>query len=198
MKKPADCNPSRKKKRQEGGFTLIEVLLAIVVLLVGVVAVAQMVPASIGSNSLNRHDSSALVFAQRQMDLFLSQPLNVSVSPPSFTETLDGQTFTCGLGDPSQPSVLVGNPVVVLNKQTVIDFSAAPVTNYSFTYQDPNDPFGVIYDVRWAVITTTNGNVVNGMVSSKRFILGARKQVNAAGGGNGIYRPITLDTMLER
>lgn len=186
-------NASRKPGRQEGGFTLIEVLLAIVILLVGVVAVAQLVPASIGSNSTNRNDSSALVFAQRQMDLFLSQPLNVSVSPPSFTETIDGQTFTCNLGDPSQPNVLVGSPVVIFYKQTVIDFTATPVADYSFTYQDPNDPFGVVYDVRWAIITTTNGNVPNGMISSKRFILGARKQ-----GGNGIYKPVTLDTMLER
>src|SRR5579863_1382 len=121
-------NPQTRRKRiwdggKQRGFTLIEVLLAIVVLLVGIVAVAQLVPASIGSNSLNRNDSSALVFAQRQMDLFLGQPLNMSVSPPTFTETIDGQTFTCGLGDPSQPNVLVGSPVVVLNKQTVIDFS---------------------------------------------------------------------------
>lgn len=186
-------NARRKPGRQEGGFTLIEVLLAIVILLVGVVAVAQLVPASIGSNSTNRNDSSALVFAQRQMDLFLSQPLNVSVSPPSFTETIDGQTFTCNLGDPSQPNVLVGSPVVIFYKQTVIDFTATPVADYSFTYQDPNDPSGVVYDVRWAIITTTNGNVPNGMISSKRFILGARKQ-----GGNGIYKPVTLDTMLER
>ena len=193
MTRKESGNARRKPGRQEGGFTLIEVLLAIVILLVGIVAVAQLVPASIGSNSTNRNDSSALVFAQRQMDLFLSQPLNVSVSPPSFTETIDGQTFTCNLGDPSQPNVLVGSPVVIFYKQTVIDFTATPVADYSFTYQDPNDPFGVVYDVRWAIITTTNGNVPNGMISSKRFILGARKQ-----GGNGIYKPVTLDTMLER
>src|SRR5690348_4863107 len=193
MTRKESGNARRKPGRQEGGFTLIEVLLAIVILLVGVVAVAQLVPASIGSNSTNRNDSSALVFAQRQMDLFLSQPLNVSVSPPSFTETIDGQTFTCNLGDPSQPNVLVGSPVVIFYKQTVIDFTATPVADYGFTYQDPNDPFGVVYDVRWAIITTTNGNVPNGMISSKRFILGARKQ-----GGNGIYKPVTLDTMLER
>jgi prepilin-type N-terminal cleavage/methylation domain-containing protein len=193
MTRKESGNARRKPGMQEGGFTLIEVLLAIVILLVGVVAVAQLVPASIGSNSTNRNDSSALVFAQRQMDLFLSQPLNVSVSPPSFTETIDGQTFTCNLGDPSQPNVLVGSPVVIFYKQTVIDFTATPVADYSFTYQDPNDPSGVVYDVRWAIITTTNGNVPNGMISSKRFILGARKQ-----GGNGIYKPVTLDTMLER
>jgi hypothetical protein len=74
--------------------------------------------------------------------------------------------------------------------QLVINFSSAPVTNYSFTYQDPNDPFGLVYDVRWAVITTMN---TNGLVTSKRFILGARKK-----GGNGVYNPVTLDTILSK
>jgi len=158
-------------------------LIAIVILLFGIVAVAQLVPASIGSNSANRNDSSALVFAQRQMDLFLSQPLLNT----SYVEAIDTQTFTCNLGDPTQPNIVVGGPVAVFYNQLVIDFSASPVANYSFTYQDPNDPFGLVYDVRWAVITTTNAS---GMPTSKRFIVGTRKQ-----GGNGIYRPVTLDTI---
>jgi Tfp pilus assembly protein PilV len=157
--------------------------MAIVILLVGIVAVAQLVPASIGTNSANRNDSSALVFAQREMEQFLNQPLNNA----AWVETIDGQTFTCNLGDSTQPNVVVGNPVVVFYNQLVIDFSPSTgVANYSFTYHDPNDPAEVSYDVRWAVITTVN----NGLVSSKRFILGARKK-----GSNGIYRPVTLDTI---
>jgi prepilin-type N-terminal cleavage/methylation domain-containing protein len=191
MKNPHDRGQSTGTRTNQRGFTLTEVLIAIVILLVGIVAVAQLVPASIGSNSVNRNDSSALVFAQRQMDLFMSQPLNMSISPPALTETMDGQTFTCYLGDPTQPSnTLVGSPVATFYNQLVINFSASPVTNYSFTYQDPNDPFGLVYDVRWAVVTTTNSN---GFVTSKRFILGARRK-----GGNGIYNPVTLDTILSK
>jgi prepilin-type N-terminal cleavage/methylation domain-containing protein len=177
---------NRKTRKDQSGFTFVEVLMAIVVLLVGIVAVAQLVPASIGSNSTNRNDSSALVLAQREMDQFLSQPLNMSVNPPTF---IDAQGFSCNLGDPTQPNVVIGNSVVVIYNQLVIDFTASPVAGYSFTYPDPNDPAHVIYDVRWAVITNSN----NGLVSSKRFIMGARKQ-----GGNGIYQPVTLDTMLEK
>src|SRR5277367_7096733 len=133
--------------KNQRGFTLVEVLIAIVILLVGIVAVAQLVPASIGSNSTNRNDSSALVFAQRQMDQFLLQPLNNT----AFIETIDAQTFTCNLGDPTQPNVVVGSSYALFYNQLVIDFSATPVANYSFVYHDPNDPAEVNYDVRWAV-----------------------------------------------
>ncbi|MHB8499984.1 MAG: type IV pilus modification PilV family protein [Candidatus Acidiferrales bacterium] len=187
MTKRHDPKTGAKRRNSQRGFTLVEVLMAIAVLLVGIVAVAQLVPASISSNSANRNDSSSLVFAQREMDQFLSQPLNMSISPPSF---IDAQGFSCNLGDPTQPNVVVGNPIVVNYDQIIIDFSGSPVAGYSFTYQDPNDPAGVVYDVRWAVITTKNSN---GMVSSKRFILGARRI-----GGNGVYRPVTLDTILEK
>lgn len=175
------------KTGAQGGFTLTEVLIALVVLIVGIVAVAQLVPVSIGSNSANRNDSSALVFAQREMDQFLGQPLNMAVSPPSFT---DAEGNLCDLGDPTQPNVAVGSPTTTYYNQVVIDFGAAAATGYSFTYQDPNDPAGLFYDVRWAVITASGAN---GAVASKRFILGVRKQ-----GGNSVFRPITLDTILER
>jgi prepilin-type N-terminal cleavage/methylation domain-containing protein len=186
MKNPHVGRMSRKVWTNQRGFTLTEVLIAIVILLVGIVAVAQLVPASIGSNSANRNDSSALVFAQRQMDLFLSQPL-ISTS---YIETIETQTFTCNLGDPTHPGQVVGNNYALFYNQMVIDFSASPVANYSFTYQDPNDPFGLVYDVRWAVITTTNAS---GIPASKRFILGTRKK-----GGNGVYNPVTLDTILYK
>ena len=187
MTEPKNLKAGLERTKGQRGFTMVEVLMAIVILLVGIVAVAQLVPASIGSNSTNRNDSSALVFAQRQMDRFLSQPLVNT----TYNETIDGQAFLCNLGDPTHPNVVVGNAVLVYYNQLVIDFSHSPGTvGYSFVYQDPNDPAGVTYDIRWAVITTKNAN---GMVTSKRFILGARKQ-----GGNGIYRPVTLDTILEK
>jgi prepilin-type N-terminal cleavage/methylation domain-containing protein len=185
MKNSADKRFGGRGHRQ-GGFTLVEVLMAIVILLVGVVAVAQLVPASVGSNSTNRNDSSALVFAQREMDQFLAQPLNLATSPPAF---IDAEGFSCNLGDPTQPNVVMGSPIAVPYNQVIVDFTAGLVAGYNFTYHDPNDPAEVVYDVRWAVITSTN----NGLVTSKRFILGVRKK-----GGNGIYQPVTLDTVLEK
>jgi hypothetical protein len=156
-------------------------MLATIILLVGLVAVAQLVPASILMNYRNRADSSALVFAQRELDQMLDQPLTVN----SF---LDALANTCQLGDPTNPNTLQGTNVVIFNGQALIDFTSS-VSGYNFTFQDPTDPSGTTYDVRWAVIITGNGATA----FSKRFILGVRQV-----GGNGYFQPITLDTLVGK
>src|ERR1700747_2651143 len=110
------------KRRQQGGFTLIELMLASVVLLVGIVAVAQLVPASILSNTTNRNDSSEMVFAQRELNQLVNQPLSSLVYK-------DGAGLPCNagcnLGDPTQPNQTVGSPVVLdFTNRPIIDFSA--------------------------------------------------------------------------
>jgi type II secretory pathway pseudopilin PulG len=176
---------TKSGKRQEG-FSILEMLLATVILLVGLVAIAQLVPASILLNYRNRTDSSALVFAQRELDQMIAQPLNPTPNnPPSFTDVYGN---VCYLGDPTQPNHRVGTNVLTLNNVPVIDF-ASNVANYNFTYQDPADPGGVTYDVRWAVIITGDGTTA----FSKRFILGIRQA-----GGNGYFQPITLDTVVGK
>jgi len=171
-----------KVRDGQSGFNILEMMIATVILLVGLVAIAQLVPASILLNYRNRTDSSALVFAQRELDQFLGQPLSAA----TFVDALGK---ICNLGDPAAPNTIVGGPVVVINNQALIDFTAAPVANYSFTYQDPTDPSGTMYDLRWAVIITGNGT----SVYAKRFILGIRQQ-----GGSGYFQPVTLDTMVEK
>jgi hypothetical protein len=116
----------------------------------------------------------------------MQQMTGQQLSASSF---VDAQGFTCNLGDPTAPNTVVGSPVAVINNQPAIDFGAAQVSGYSFNYADPNDPSGTQYDVRWAVITTTNGSAV----IAKRFILGARRL-----GGNSPFQPITLDSMVEK
>jgi prepilin-type N-terminal cleavage/methylation domain-containing protein len=172
------------RRRSEAGFSLLEMMLATVILLVGLVAIAQLVPATILLNFRNRTDSSALVFAQRELDQFLDQPLFLT----SFADAIGN---TCALGNATPVNTVQGSSLAVVNNQVVIDFTGTLVPNYSFAipYQDPSDPSGTAYDVRWAVIVTGNGSTV----SSKRFILGIRQQ-----GGNGYFQPITLDTTVEK
>jgi type II secretory pathway pseudopilin PulG len=171
----------KSSRAWQEGFSILEMLLATVILLVGLIAIAQLVPASILLNYRNRTDSSALVFAQRELDQMLDQPL----SKNSFLDSLGNP---CQLGDPTNPNSLQGTNVLVFNNQAVIDFTSS-VSGYNFTFTDPTDPSGATYDVRWAVIITGNGTIA----SSKRFILGIRQV-----GGNGYFQPITLDTMVGK
>ena len=183
-----------KSRSSQGGFSILEMLLATVILLVGLVAIAQLVPTSILMNYRSRTDSSALVFAQRELDQMLAQPLNPTSGPPSF---YDAEGNLCYLGDPATPNVRQGSPVVVQYSsnagqnfgQTLIDFGQPVVANFSFTYTDPTDPAATGYDVRWAVIVTGS----NGVATSKRFILGVRQV-----GGNGYFQPVTLDTTVSK
>jgi prepilin-type N-terminal cleavage/methylation domain-containing protein len=171
-----------KRKSQKRGFTLLEVSIAILVLLVGLVAVAQLVGSSLTSNSTNRKDSVTLVLAQRELDQMVEQPVKAT----QFTDALGN---ACSLGNPATPNTVVGSTVAMVNNRAVIDFSAGQVAGYGFTYQDPEDPYGTRYEVRWAVISTGNGGTVN----SKRLIIGARQA-----GGNGYFQPVALDTMVEK
>lgn len=173
------------------GFTLVEMLIATVVVLIGLVAVAQLVPTSVMMNANNRNDGTATVFAQQQMEALREQPLaNTTFSDP-LGVTCYPAASVCNLGDPTQPGVLVGSPVVVNGaNQVMIDFSASLVPGYSFLYTDPNDPYSAPYDVRWAVITVTNPSQV---VTGKRFIVGVFRR-----GMKTPTLPITLDSMLEK
>src|SRR6266481_49001 len=175
------------KRESERGFSILEMMFATIILLVGLVAIAQIVPASILLNYRNRMDSSALVFAQRQLDQMLDQPMSAN----QFTDALGN---ICQLGNPTVTNAVQGSTVATINKQTLIVFSSpnpplAPTSGYGFTYQDPTDPSGTTYDVRWAVIITGNGATA----STRRFILGVRQA-----GGNGYFQPITLDTVVGK
>ena len=173
----------------ERGFTLIEMLFATVIVVVGLVAVAQLVPTSIMMNANNRNDGTALVIAQRQMEVLRSVPLTAT----TFTDPLGvtcpfGQT--CNVGDPTQSGV-VGSPVVLFNNSPIINYAVAIVNGYGFTYTDPNDPTGAVNDVRWAVVTVTNG--ANGPVTGRRIIVGAFRR-----GMKAPTYPVSLDTMVSK
>src|SRR5262252_3166073 len=175
-----------ERKARDRGFSLIEMLIATVILLVGLVGIAQLIPASILINQKGRLDSTSLVFAQKELDQMLAQPL----TSPSFLEANGALCATaCSLGDPTQPGVAVGSPLIWVNNRPLIDYSASPVDDYNFSYTDPNDPFGVTYDVRWAVVITKR----NSSIISKRFFVGVRQL-----GGSGFVPAVTLDATVSQ
>src|SRR5258707_13467226 len=104
----------------ERGFTLVEMLMATVIVVVGLVAVAQLVPTSLMMNANNRSDGTALVLAQKQMEALRAIPLNTT----SFTDpsgALCPPAATCFIGGPSQAGV-VGSPIAFFNNFSVVEY----------------------------------------------------------------------------
>lgn len=179
-------NSSNPRRKDEKGFSLLEMLIASAILLVGVLSVVQLVPTSLRSNLYNRMDTMATVVAQHQLDQMLNQPLNATAFAG-----IDPNQNTYSIGGAS--TGWSGSPVVMQGSSVVIDFSQNAVTGYSLQqYQDPHDPNypnGALFELRWAVYTITN----NGTVISKRIIVGCR-QTNAA----QPMLPVSLDTSVQR
>lgn len=175
----------------ERGFTLTELLIATAIILVGLVAVAELVPASVMLNSNNRSNATALVLAQRQLEAMREVPLNtITFNDP--LGVLCPPSTTCYLGDSTQPGQIVGSPVTLDSQNTpVIDFAQSTVDGYSFTYIDPNDPFGASNDVRWAVITFTNP--LTNTATGRRIILGVYRR-----GMKSPTLPVTLDVLVAK
>lgn len=178
-----ECN------NRQSGFTMMEVLIATVVLVISLVGVAQLVPLSIRLNAANRRDSTSLVIAQRELDAMIDQPITAT----TFTDAqglVCGAAAVCNLGAPAIPTAAAGSPTVMFANRPFIDYSKATVPGYNYTYTDPNDPAGTSYDIRWAVITYTNAS---GVATGRRIIVGVRKL-----GSNTPLLPVALDSMVEK
>jgi len=167
---------------KQSGFSILEMLLASVIMMVGIISVVQLVPVSLQLNASNRLDTMATVIAQRELDQMLSQPVSVN----TFKDK-EGRTISLGgAGSPGAPVVMDSQ-----GKTVQIDFTADPVPGFSIPqYIDPNDPTGATFELRWAVIPqlSTNGRLV-----SKRIIIGCR-QTNAA----RPVLPVNLDTWVHK
>jgi len=174
-------------RRQQSGFTLLELAVATLILMVGIAGVVQLVPASQNSNLNNRVDTTAMVFAQREMDQIINQPLTSA----TFTDS-DGRVVN--LGSQTVDNTVFGSPVNAAVNPPTISFNGAIVAGYNYTFTDPNDlndSAGARYQMRWAVISRVNA----GVVVSKRFIVACRRLGNNAG---QILNPAVVDTMVQK
>ena len=169
--------------RKQSGFSVLEMILASAILMVGIVSVVQLVPASLNSSVGNRLDTMATVACQRELDQMLSQPLSVN----SFQD--EGQTIS--LGGAGSP----GASVLMSGQSVVIDFSlgATPPAGFSGTMlADPNVPTSPSFELRWAVFPQLS----NGAVVGRRIVIGCRRA--NSGGNQQLLLPVTLDSSVQK
>jgi type II secretory pathway pseudopilin PulG len=103
-------------KNSESGFTLVETLIAIVVLVFGIIAVTNLLVVAASSNSLANESTAAAAEASEMMDRIKAVPFQqlVGIVPPTFvggdllndagaTPNCDGNAVDClvGAGGPN-------------------------------------------------------------------------------------------------
>ena len=181
-KEGMEMNHARAK---QSGFTLTELAIATAVLLFGVVAVMQLVPFAMKTNTANRNDTTSVVIAQHLLDELSSQPFNnATVNDPVCGAMSLGAGAAGG-------TVMSPNATYLTNPNGVakVDFTKAAVAGYNCNYVDPNDAVGTSYQVRWGVVVTENAG---GQIVSRRFVLGVQRV------GMQFRFPVNVETTVQR
>jgi Tfp pilus assembly protein PilV len=146
----------KKKSRyaSQRGMSLIELMIASFVLMVGVLGTAVLIPLAIGTNSRNRQQSNSTVIAQMVMENITSASANGSTSL-TITDCAGTANTINTTGSTS------GSGATVLSTGS-IDFSVAqgstgaPAGYYmSYTSCGTNNRQS-IYDVRWNIQTPSS------------------------------------------
>ncbi len=146
--------------RTVAGFTVLEVLVATVILMVGIVGVSQMVPQALDSDLRNRDTSSAIMASQAELEQFLGVPINVTTGGAGTDYSfLDADGFVAYLG--ALPLVAVAAVAAAppapatsgcpLTASGTFDFSLACTAPGYDKIVTP--ALGPSFEVRWNVIT---------------------------------------------
>ena len=181
-----------KKPRLNGesGLTLIELMIAMMVLAIGLAGVMAIVVAALYGNNRNRVDTAATTISQ----MVIEQMADVPANDNTVLNVTDCAGVVWNINTAAGGAALKGTnnfPVWVAND---IDFNVAqPGAGYFMNYtacSTAGSP-GLVYDVRWNVTQTT--------AFTKSVVVATRIKAtvtNTAGGNIFFAIPVQLKTVL--
>lgn len=133
-------------RARPAGFSMIEVMVAMLVLAVGLVAGAAAISVAIAGNGRSRFDTTATALSESVMERIVAIPTR-AIGAAANTSLTDcaGNTF------PMSTSI-GGTPLITSGPFTgSVDFTQPPVLNYSMRYSACSSAGALIYDVRWRI-----------------------------------------------
>jgi prepilin-type N-terminal cleavage/methylation domain-containing protein len=187
---PEKMNAGRNPQR---GMSLIELMIAMVVLAIGLGGITTLLVIGIGTNNRNSKDTTATMLAQLVIEEIGSQDPNSGILTIPITDCA-GNAFniavTGGAGPAGTGAALVTNAALPnygsINQGQAV--GAIPA-GYQMNYVACSAAGGsrVTYDVRWNVMTITAGN--------SRLVTASARQVNSSStllGGPIFALPVNL------
>ena len=186
----------QQRRGSNSGFSLIELLIAMIVLVVGLLGGMIVILTAIASNARNRFDTAAVALAQSTMDRIVVLTISAGIQTTSITDC-DGTAHSMTTAPGGAPLVDLSG---ISNGVQAIDFTQNPVAGYQMLYKlcatgaADGLPTGnpQLYDVRWNVSNPINGG-------STELVLVAAKNVTEDGNGARQTRffnvPATLRAM---
>jgi prepilin-type N-terminal cleavage/methylation domain-containing protein len=182
---------NKQRNRRSDGFSLIELLIAMMVLVVGLLGGMVIIITAVASNARSRMDTAAVALAQSTMDRIIVLSSSAAGQQTQMTDcNANVHAITTSVG--GSPTVDLAN---IASGGQSIDFSQAAVNGYQMLYTlcdaGAADPDAVntpqTYDVRWAV---------KDIDGTSQLILVAAKNITENGNGLSQSRffslPITL------
>jgi len=169
--------------RQQRGMTLLELMIAMVVLAIGVVGSMALVVRAIGGDAASKQLSNSTVLAQTVTERIMAVPANNNAIV----------TITDCTNTAYNVSTAVGGPPVTASGD--LNFAAATVANYNMPYTDC-DTLGrqATYDVRWNIAAITNSD---GSTNAYAKRLTVSAQLKSAGNNRMVFAPVvTIRTIV--
>lgn len=186
MNNRRDVTTMLRSKKRSGGFSLVEILIAMVILSVGLLAIIGMIVSASLTANRNKVDSTASMLADTVLEQLSAKDVT---SAGTFTlKDCAGLDHTIGNAPGAAPAG-AGAP---LNANNNIDFTAGAVANYQMDWVTCGGA-GVrnTFDIRWNVMNMNAGMPLLAGNYSRLVTVSARKKVAA-----GIYNPaVTLRTV---
>lgn len=139
-------NKNRNSRKNAKGFTLVELLVAMVVLTIGVLGGMVMILLGMTRDNTSRMDTTATNAAQAVLEAISAVPSGTNVTLP-LTDCASNNFSVTTAG---------GGATLAANGD--VDFTVAAVANYQINYTVcSSNGLQTAYDVRWHVTTLPSG-----------------------------------------
>ena len=174
------------QRRAQAGSTLIELMMACLILLVGFTGGLALILISIKNDSRDKTDSTATILSQMVTEMVASVPANSSssVTITDCNPTTSSASHTVSTTGSSSGS---GAPLTAGGQ---IDFTQSTVSGYSMTFYSCQASTGdrqTLYDVRWNIKTLS---------TYAKLVTVAARSSDTSTDANLFAVPLTLKTIV--